>query len=916
MKMKSYYLQPDTVLNEKYKIVKNIGEGGFGITYEALNQTINIRVAIKELYIKNLLVRDVEKSNSVSVQYEENTDDFERAKKHFLQEAKVLSEFSNAPGIVQILDYFEENNTAYIVMSYIDGINLSDYRKQHAMTWDDTFNMIKPVLVSLNKLHKKGIVHRDISANNIMITDDGLAYLIDFGTTKEIALSEESTSIVYSKKGYTPLEQFSDAGIVGPWSDIYAIMAVCYECITGTMIPTALQRTLVDEYKSLKEQKIAVPKELDAIFRKALAVDYKNRYQNVDELLSDIEHLEKKKEKKVKKRKKKFQLAGILFLLLCVVLGAIGYYNRDKIIFHNVETEEFCIFFDEDITLKEAKQNKEYIKERLEALADGEKYLIYEHNDYVRCIIPSKCFGDWDKSLFINYFLMPQYRWKISASTEEDYYYLENKYIQNVDYDDDSLIITFTDDTPDNVFEILEKATLSVCSVRGGNFHGIDVDKMEILNKNSCKIYLDTSTNFIKLLAIVYKQGDIVPKSTYVLNVNSDWEKIENGNYIGNYQKDIKYFKNNYVTLKYSSPDNFSDGEWLDTMIDLKGRLDVLKIPYAVGYLDESDKKIITIRVNQKDYNTDLFGLLNMSSVDISIWDERLRKISVSSFKSIKLKQKGDGVIGSFAYDEYGDSYAESFQNQIKLNSERNLFKFYFVAKEFPLLEGTMYGDPENQTFYFDKINIDNGEITKDNQIILDYLNYIGDAQKPNEMFNQFYFEEVQYSNFFQKICKEPAKSLSYANFDTSKYDDLIDSLQSAFPNAEIKKEKNQINYSCNVNMILSRDFYYESANNINYTEDWIRKILDITNAKNGMIFCSLDIVIPSKEDKTACAARISIDRRDSIYSENIDDERYYITLVGFEKDEGKWIENLYNDMKSQKEFESVMDMFYNQSGD
>ena len=344
MKMKSYYLQPDTVLNEKYKIVKNIGEGGFGITYEALNQTINLRVAIKELYIKNLLVRDVEKSNSVSVQYEENTDDFERSKKHFLQEAKVLSEFSNAPGIVQILDYFEENNTAYIVMSYIDGINLSDYRKQHAMTWDDTFNMIKPVLVSLNKLHKKGIVHRDISANNIMITDDGLAYLIDFGTTKEIALSEESTSIVYSKKGYTPLEQFSDAGIVGPWSDIYAIMAVCYECITGTMIPTALQRTLVDEYKSLKEQKIAVPKELDAIFRKALTVDYKNRYQNVDELLSDIEHLEKKKEKKVKKRKKKCQLAGNLFLLLCVALGAIGYYNRDKIIFHNVETEEFCIF--------------------------------------------------------------------------------------------------------------------------------------------------------------------------------------------------------------------------------------------------------------------------------------------------------------------------------------------------------------------------------------------------------------------------------------------------------------------------------------------------------------------------------------------------------------------------------------------
>lgn len=667
--MKSYYLQPDTVLNEKYKIVKNIGEGGFGITYEALNQTINLRVAIKELYIKNLLVRDVEKSNSVSVQYEENTDDFERSKKHFLQEAKVLSEFSNAPGIVQILDYFEENNTAYIVMSYIDGINLSDYRKQHAMTWDDTFNMIKPVLVSLNKLHKKGVVHRDISANNIMITDDGLAYLIDFGTTKEIALSEESTSIVYSKKGYTPLEQFSDAGIVGPWSDIYAIMAVCYECITGTMIPTALQRTLVDEYKSLKEQKIAVPKELDAIFRKALAVDYKNRYQNVDDLLSDIEHLEKKKEKKVENRKKKFQLAGILFLLLCIVLGAIGYYNRDKIIFHNVETEEFCIFFDEDITLKEAKQNKEYTKERLEALADGEKYLIYEHNDYVRCIIPSKCFGDWDKSLFINYFLMPQYRWKISASTEEGaYYYLENKYIQNVDYDDDSLIITFTDDTPGNVFEILEKATLSICSVRGGNFHGIDADKMEILNKNSCKIYLDTSTNFIKLLAIVYKQGDIVPKSTYVLNINSDWEKIENGNYIGNYQKDIKYFKNNYVTLKYSSPDNFSDGEWLDTMIDLKGRLDVLKIPYAVGYLDESDKKIITIRVNQKDYNTDLFGLLNMSSADISIWDERLRKISVSSFKSIKLKQKDDGVIGSFAYDEYGDSYAESFQNQIKLN--------------------------------------------------------------------------------------------------------------------------------------------------------------------------------------------------------------------------------------------------------
>ena len=172
-KYDEYILKPDTLLQGRYRIENVIGEGGFGITYAAVNEKIDMTVAIKELYCREYVQRDVTESNEIHITYASQKEIFEQAKKRFLQEARTLSGFSNENGIVKILDYFEENGTAYIVMDYLRGNTLDKYlEKNGPMDWKDMLEKIKPLVATLERVHNRGIVHRDISASNIIVLEN------------------------------------------------------------------------------------------------------------------------------------------------------------------------------------------------------------------------------------------------------------------------------------------------------------------------------------------------------------------------------------------------------------------------------------------------------------------------------------------------------------------------------------------------------------------------------------------------------------------------------------------------------------------------------------------------------------------------------------------------------------------------
>ena len=243
-----YHLLPGTMLAERYLVGKYIGEGGFGITYIGLDTTLSKRVAIKEFYPSGAANRTNEVSDGVIVT-QGKEEFFTKGVERFMLEAQNVAAFSDEDGIVDALDYFQANNTAYIVMEYLDGENLRDYVNSHGLfKSDELINLMLPVMKSLKAMHKKGVIHRDISPDNIMYTKSGKLKVMDFGSARYYTNEERQLSVVL-KQGYAPEEQYRKNGKQGPFTDVYALCATIYNCITGVVPEDSLDREINDTLK-------------------------------------------------------------------------------------------------------------------------------------------------------------------------------------------------------------------------------------------------------------------------------------------------------------------------------------------------------------------------------------------------------------------------------------------------------------------------------------------------------------------------------------------------------------------------------------------------------------------------------------------------------------------------------------------
>ena len=276
-----------TLLHNRYVVGKVIGEGGFGITYIGWDKLNETPVAIKEYFPINVASRDCTHGGSTYVYFYNKKDEnlYKNGFDKYTHEAQVLQQFGDLDGIVSIRDFFHENNTAYIVMEYVEGITLKEYLQTNGtLSPTETIELMMPVLLALEKIHEKGVIHRDISPDNIMIRVDGAFKLIDFGAARLTNDESGKSLTIILKRGYAPEEQYRTKGKQGPWTDVYALCATMYKMMTDHILPEAMDRLVDDEHIPLQDFHLDITKAQCEAIEKGLRVRGSDRFQSVRDL--------------------------------------------------------------------------------------------------------------------------------------------------------------------------------------------------------------------------------------------------------------------------------------------------------------------------------------------------------------------------------------------------------------------------------------------------------------------------------------------------------------------------------------------------------------------------------------------------------------------------------------------------------
>ena len=283
----SFALKPGTILEGKYLVGEMLGQGGFGITYIGFDLLLEQKVAIKEYYpMSTGMVNRDGHSTVVWSSAMMGKTGTQKGFDSFLKEARKMAKLGGIPGVVGVKSVFIQNETAYIVMDFIEGETLlKKLQKNGPMDFDSCVRLMTPIIQALAEVHEHGIIHRDISPDNIMVRPDGKLILLDLGAAKDLDIQGNDGSVqssqMVAKHGFSPIEQYSKSGKVGPWTDIYAMAATIYYCCTGILPPPATDRTIDD---TLACQPLLTQAQFD-ILADCMRMRPQDRPQSMDTLL-------------------------------------------------------------------------------------------------------------------------------------------------------------------------------------------------------------------------------------------------------------------------------------------------------------------------------------------------------------------------------------------------------------------------------------------------------------------------------------------------------------------------------------------------------------------------------------------------------------------------------------------------------
>ena len=287
-----FALKPGTILDGKYLVGEMLGQGGFGITYIGFDLLLEQKVAIKEYYPMSTGM--VSRENSTTVVWSSavmQKSGMEKGFDSFLKEARKMAKLGGIPGVVGVKSVFIQNETAYIVMDFIEGETLlKKLQREGPMDYGTCISLMTPIMQALAEVHKHGIIHRDISPDNIMVQSDGKLILLDLGAAKDLDIQGKDGTVqssqMVAKHGFSPVEQYGQAGKIGPWTDVYAMAATIYYCCTGVLPPSATDRMIED---TLTCRPRLTKEEFD-VLAFCMSVLPQKRPQNMDALLQIVTH--------------------------------------------------------------------------------------------------------------------------------------------------------------------------------------------------------------------------------------------------------------------------------------------------------------------------------------------------------------------------------------------------------------------------------------------------------------------------------------------------------------------------------------------------------------------------------------------------------------------------------------------------
>ncbi len=319
-----HWLKKGTILHQKYEIKDVISEGGFGIVYLGYDQTLKIQVAIKEYFPRRLVTRG-EGTNELYVYKGVGEENFKHGVDSFLEEARIMAQFHRLEGIVMVRDFFYENNTAYIVNEYIEGENAKEYiNKNGKMDAMKVLKLMRPIIYSLGEIHKKGLLHRDIAPDNIILQEEK-AILIDFGAARLCDIEEQYSMTVFFKRGYSAEEQYIRRGEQGTHTDIYAICATMYFMLTGIQPVESVQRHIQDSLLPLtkiKDVELSDRKKKAIMTGMEIAID--KRFSKVEELCRELY------EKSSESSHKSLLYVSLISLGIFISIGTLFYKQKKE----------------------------------------------------------------------------------------------------------------------------------------------------------------------------------------------------------------------------------------------------------------------------------------------------------------------------------------------------------------------------------------------------------------------------------------------------------------------------------------------------------------------------------------------------------------------------------------------------------
>ena len=264
-----------------YLIGKMLGEGGFGITYLGYNLALQMPVCVKEYFPAGAAMRTSQQSRTVYWSGNDNAQELKRGRESFVREARKAVKLRDLAAVVSVSDVFYENETAYIVMDYIRGETLKStmLMKQRPLTEAECEEYLFPVMADLEEVHARGIIHRDIKPDNLMLQPDGKVVLLDLGAAKDLSGGSGQSSFVVASQGFAPPEQYRQNGSIGPWTDVYALCATMYYCVSGKVPPTPMDRISGEELKLE-----GFSRSFAAALEKGMALRQEERCQSMAEL--------------------------------------------------------------------------------------------------------------------------------------------------------------------------------------------------------------------------------------------------------------------------------------------------------------------------------------------------------------------------------------------------------------------------------------------------------------------------------------------------------------------------------------------------------------------------------------------------------------------------------------------------------